>query len=237
MALTPEQAQKAKDNLAKARAAKALKAAPIVTPVLQRKVRAQMPVEALNDDDGEIIIDDSIVFTGDTLPQVDNIAKSRLTEEEKELLQAISERGKGQSRRFKATDEQPDPKYIPPHLIPDGWSFEWKTISVMGQPIEELRPGYLSDLEQNCWEPVPAGLIRSRLPQSYSLKTVDIGGQRLMMRPKYLTEEAQKEYKALAQGRLKEQTKALQSTPDGELERRVHTVRRSYEPISVPDEV
>lgn len=228
--MTEEQKEAGRQNLIKARAARAAKrdaeAGELVRPVMTRKIRANIPVE-----EEEIVIDDTIAAA----PAAKNAPK--VTDEEASIIREIEQRAKGFSRVFKASDEQPDPKYVPAQLIPKGWVFEWKTVSVMGQPIEELRPGYLADLEQNCWEPVPAALLRSRLPRSYALKTVDIGGQRLMMRPKYLSDEARDEYEKLAKSRLTEQNKALRSTPDGELERRVHALKRSYEPVEVPDAI
>src|SRR5665213_3301017 len=86
---------------------------------------------------------------------------------------------------------------IPPHLIPEGLSVEWKRIEVLGKPDNKN----ITKVESAGWRPAPAEMFQEILPSGYSLPVVEDGdGRRLYIRPLKFTQEAQKEqYNAATQ--------------------------------------
>lgn len=80
-----------------------------------------------------------------------------------------------------------DPFYVDPRIIPEGFSYEWKTESIYGQPQTQ----HMIDMRENHWRPVPA----ARHPELAAEGETVIwrAGTVLCERPKYLTEEAQDE--------------------------------------------
>lgn len=133
-------------------------------------------------------------------------------------------------------DEGTDEFYIDPALVPDGWSYEWKRKTVMGQED----PAYQVHLARTGWEPVPTSRHPSMMPGQGHYPTIERKGMTLMMRPAVITEEAKEieQRKARQQVRVKEQQ--LNSAPDGQFERNDPRVRaaikKGYEPMAVPKE-
>ena len=91
-----------------------------------------------------------------------------------------------------------DQFYIPPNIIPPGWSWEWKNHTVLGQ----ADPAYAAELAQVGWEPVMA--------ESFDGVFMPIGhkgpiirkGMILMERDIRLTQEARMEEKRRADDRV-----------------------------------
>ena len=87
-----------------------------------------------------------------------------------------------------------DKYYVRPELIPDGWVYQWKRHTILGQED----PQYMAEVYRAGWRPVPA----ERHPGEWGPKdqkgSVLIGGQMLMERPVELDEEAQAEQRFLA---------------------------------------
>lgn len=86
--------------------------------------------------------------------------------------------------------------------IPAGYSYEWKRVSVLGQPDEE----HQINVSANGWTPVPA----DRHPELAGMKAVKDatlirGGQMLMERPIELTQAARIEEKGRADDQIKTQ--------------------------------
>ena len=71
-------------------------------------------------------------------------------------------------------------------IIPPGWSYEWKRVTVMGASD----PSYQVNLAQRGWEAVPASRHPEMMPLGYECGTIDRDGMRLMERPAIITEEA-----------------------------------------------
>lgn len=44
-----------------------------------------------------------------------------------------------------------DPFFVPPEIIPEGWTYEWKRILTYNQPDDT----HMAELARNGWEPVP----------------------------------------------------------------------------------
>lgn len=120
-------------------------------------------------------------------------------------------------------------------VIPDGWTYEWRTHTVQGKED----PSYAVQLDMKGWQPVPVSRHPEMMPKDYSGSTIIRKGMLLMERPKEITERARmlEKRKALDQVRIKEDQ--LRSAPAGTFERGTHQgapvrVGRSYEPILVP---
>lgn len=125
-----------------------------------------------------------------------------------------------------------DPFFVPEDLKPAGWTVEWKATHVMGQ---ELDAAYQAALQQDGWVPAPAKMFKKMMPSSFKGKTIQRGGQLLMMRPKELTDKKRAKEQAAARGQVNAKLKSLGMTKEGELDRKVQVVKKSYEAMEIPD--
>jgi hypothetical protein len=95
--------------------------------------------------------------------------------------------------------------HIPTHLVPDGWSYEWKRESLYGQ--EDT--AHMMHMAENGWRPVMAsahpGLF---MPEGYE-GAIRRDGMVLCERPIELTEEAQAEELAAARALQQAQKEQL----------------------------
>lgn len=132
-----------------------------------------------------------------------------------------------------------DKFHIPEHLIPEGWVYQWKRYSVLGQED----PQYLAELAQVGFTAVPADRHAGVFfPAGYQPKNncIIIGGQILMERPIELEMEAQMEDRdrAVAQVRGSKEQFGLATRfdgPDSNLQARSVTgVRTSFERVDAP---
>jgi hypothetical protein len=120
-------------------------------------------------------------------------------------------------------------------IIPDGWDYAWKRLTVYGQED----PAYQVQLSRNGWEPVPAKRHPEMMPHDWKHATITRDGQILMMRPMEITERSRliEKRNALNQVRVKELQ--LGSAPNGTFERGTHPgapvlVKKAYEPAMIP---
>lgn len=108
----------------------------------------------------------------------------------------------GRSRKRKGNI---DPYYIDPRIIPQDWTYEWKTKSVYG----EIKTSHMVGLMENGWTAVPSerheGLF---MPPGYR-GDIERDGLVLMERPKELTEEARYEEVAAARQNVQAQKEQL----------------------------
>lgn len=129
-------------------------------------------------------------------------------------------------------DEGTDDFRAPP--APDGWEYEWKRRTVMGQED----PAYQVQLARMGWEPVPTYKHPEMMPHAGTHPHIERKGQVLMMRPAVISEEARQIERRKARAQVKHKEEQLHATPEGTLTRddpRVRpTVSKSYEPIPVP---
>ena len=130
-------------------------------------------------------------------------------------------------------DEGTDEFSAPP--APDGWTYEWKRKTVMGQED----PAYQVALARSGWENVPTSAHPEMMPGQGNHPTIERKGMSLMMRPASISDEIRDiEYrKARNQVRVKEQQ--LNNAPDGTFERvnkndGLTKIKKSYESIPVP---
>lgn len=126
-----------------------------------------------------------------------------------------------------------DSFYVPPHIIPAGWSYQWNAVTVYG----ERQTAQQVQAMENGWRPVPAerhdGVF---MPPGFK-GAIERDGQMLMERPLVLTQEAQDEEKRKADGLINMQKEAIgQKLPEGfENKHRkvVPTIRTNYERSTV----
>ncbi len=128
-----------------------------------------------------------------------------------------------------------DQFFIPPNIIPPGWSWEWKNYTVAGQRT----PEYEAEMAQVGWEPVLAESYPGVFLPEGEKGSIIRKGMILMERPMALTHEARKEEKRRADERvgtaLKKHGKLDTSGTHGVdvNDRRVaalNSIKRDYEP-------
>lgn len=132
-------------------------------------------------------------------------------------------------------DDGTDEFYIDPSVIPAGWCYEWKMISVLGKED----PAYSVALRRKGWEPVPAIRHPEMMPLGERDGPITRKGVMLMERPQELTDEARRieKFRALSQVRGKEEQ--LNSAPPGTFDRAnkgasMTKLGKSYTPMPVP---
>lgn len=132
-------------------------------------------------------------------------------------------------------DDGQDDFFIDPAIVPEGWSYEWKRKTVMGQED----PAYQVQLARKGWESVPAGRHPSYMPVGGKHTTIERKGMILMERPLEITEEAREHDLKRARMQIRQKEAQLNSSPDGQFERRnkdapLSKVNKSYERLSIP---
>lgn len=117
---------------------------------------------------------------------------------------------------------------------PDGWTYEWKRRTVMGQED----PAYQVQLARMGWEAVPTGRHPEMMPHAGNHPHIERKGQVLMMRPSVISDESRQIELRKARAQVKHKEQQLHATPEGTMTRddaRVRpTISKSYDPIPVP---
>lgn len=134
-------------------------------------------------------------------------------------------------------DDGTDEFYIPPELIPEGWTYEWKRKTVLGQED----PAHQVALARKGWEPVPASRHPSFMPDGDQYSTIERKGMVLMERPAEVTEEARQIEQRRARLQVRQKEEQLNSAPQGQFERNnkensLVKVKKSYESMPIPKE-
>lgn len=134
-------------------------------------------------------------------------------------------------------DDGTDEFFVEPGIIPDGWSYEWKTKTILG--MED--PAHQVKLARDGWEVVPASRHPEMMPAGYKGVEITRKGMVLMERPLEITEEmrALELRRARLQVRAKEEQ--LTAAPAGQFERSnkgndLVKVKKSYEAMPIPEE-
>lgn len=125
---------------------------------------------------------------------------------------------------------------IPPHVVPDGWTYEWKTRYVMG--AED--PGHMRSLQMAGWEPVPASRHPDMMPLGTSGEIIERKGMILMERPAEITREARDIELRKARLQVLHKEEQLTQAPNGQFERNnkdasMIKVKKGYEAVQIPD--
>lgn len=132
-----------------------------------------------------------------------------------------------------ANDGERDRYYVPPHLVPDGFSVEWKRIEILGKPDK----ANVVKLEASGWRPAPSEAFREILPSGYSQPFVEDGeGMGLYIRPMRMTDEANAEQKSVADQKVRDYENATMNRITGhrDVPNKVHAFSRTYEKSNIP---
>lgn len=124
-----------------------------------------------------------------------------------------------------------DEFYIDPRVIPEGWDYNWKRESIAGQIDDD----HLIEMRMAGWEPVDVKRHPDMMPVGYT-GPIRKKGMILMERPMEITNMAQDRELSTAKEVVAAKEKALGMSPSGtfERDRRQTGVRKSYQPINVP---
>jgi hypothetical protein len=115
--------------------------------------------------------------------------------------------------RISRYDTANQPLMLPDHRRKPGWDYEFKTISVLGQPVDGSDFAFW---HQQGWRPEQPKDWPELCPPGYSGATVDQRGQRLFGRPKRLSQEAAAEdYQAAKQQEIDRMRAAQEGRPTG----------------------
>jgi hypothetical protein len=138
----------------------------------------------------------------------------------------------------------PDRLFIDPNLIPDGYTLQWVTDSVLGQGV----PQHRSEFEKTGWTPLHGDDLDGQFDGMFMKKgatgEINVEGLVLMIRPKQMSEKAQSidRKKAYDQVRIKEQALTGGDLTNVTLDTRhpsavaSNKINRSYERIEIPNE-
>lgn len=132
-------------------------------------------------------------------------------------------------------NEEVDRFHVPAHLIPDGWSYEWKRHTLIGKED----PAYQTAVERSGWEPVPASRHIGMMPKGYE-GPITRDGMILMERPAELTNDAHSRSFRAAKDMVRSKEQQLGLTPAGTLPRDAHAqvkprISKRYEAIDIPE--
>ena len=133
-------------------------------------------------------------------------------------------------------DDGVDKFYIDPRIIPDGWSYEWKTLTVLGKE----NPSYQVNLAGRGWEAVPRARHPELMPDNHHGETIERDGQILMERPLEITNEVKALDFKKARDQVRGKEQQLSGAPPGQFERDnkgspLASVKKSFESIPIPD--
>ena len=129
-----------------------------------------------------------------------------------------------------------DKFYFDPKIIPDGWSYEWKTFTVLGKE----NPSYQVAMARKGWEAVPCSRHPELMPIGHKGETIEREGMILMERPLEITNEAKARDLRTARAQVRGKEEQLTGSPSGTFERSnkdqsLVKVRKSFENIPIPE--
>jgi hypothetical protein len=113
-----------------------------------------------------------------------------------------------------------------------GWDYQWVTVSVLNQPVDQ---GTFVTVKDAGWRPVSPEEMPEEVPPGWQGKTIERGGQVLMKRPEYLSNQARKEQKEAADKALHDKYAQAQLTPPGSAKRINTGTDSRFEPL--PDDL
>ena len=136
-------------------------------------------------------------------------------------------------------EEGTDEFYIDPHMVPEGWTYEWKRKLLLG--AED--PSYTVQLLRMGWEPVPLNRDRDHqamMPSTWPHNTIERKGMILMERPSEVVEEARRIEQKRARDQVRAKEQQLSGAPEGQFTRDHAQVRpkinKSFEAMPIPEE-
>ena len=125
----------------------------------------------------------------------------------------------------------PEDQYAAPEP-PDGFEYEWKRKTIYGQED----PTYAVELIRQGWEAVPLSRHREMMPHGWAGETIERGGNVLMERPKVLCERSRLRDKQKTAQELREKEIQLGVAPRGQFDRNSARVRKTFEPMAIPND-
>jgi len=166
----------------------------------------------------------------DTAPRTDSAPRE-------EDPRARAARRAAELRDHGSLDEGEDKFKFDLSIIPDGWSYEWKMLEVLGKQD----PSYQVNLARKGWEAVPRSRHPEMMPDNYAGNTIVRDGMMLMERPKEITDEARAKENKAARDQVRGKEEQLGAAPVGHFERSnkgapLAVVKKSYESIPIPKE-
>ena len=134
-------------------------------------------------------------------------------------------------------DDGTDEFFVEPGVIPDGWTYEWKTKTVMG--AED--PAHQVQLKRNGWEPVPSSRHPEMMPAGYIGVEITRKGMVLMERPSEITEEIRQLDNRRARLQVRAKEEQLAAAPSGHFERsnkgnEMSKIKKGYEAMPIPEQ-
>ncbi len=147
-----------------------------------------------------------------------------------------AERRAAELRGHSDTDDGMDEFFVEPGIIPDGWSYEWKTRLVLG--AED--PAHQVALQRKGWEMVPASRHPEMMPLGYKDAMITRKGMVLMERPLTITEEARNAEKRRARLQVRAKEEQLSASKPGEFGRDnngndLTKIKKGYEAMPIPE--
>jgi hypothetical protein len=133
-------------------------------------------------------------------------------------------------------DDGVDKFYIDPRTIPDGWSYEWKRLTVLGKED----PSYQVSTARKGWESVPCSRHPNMMPIGYQGETIEREGMILMERPLEITQEAKARDLRIARAQVRGKEEQLGASPVGTFDRAnkdqpLVKVKKSFESMPIPE--
>ena len=132
--------------------------------------------------------------------------------------------------------ETTDDFYIPPDIIPDGWTYEWKRHSI----LNEQQDIYLNERRRFGWDFVPAKRHVELSPIGWTGDLILRKGMVLMERPVEVTEYIKSHDRKAARDLIKVKEDQLSAAPSGQFERSnkdqsLVKIKKSVEPMPIPE--
>jgi len=118
----------------------------------------------------------------------------------------------GHSGEFDLDDDGVNEFYIDPKIVPDGWTYEYRRLMVLGQSD----PSYQVSLAMKGWEAVPVSRHPELMPYGHDGGTIERRGMILMERPAQITERAKARDLAKARGQVRSKEDQLRGAPAGD---------------------
>ena len=121
-------------------------------------------------------------------------------------------------------------------IIPDGWSYEWKTYSILGA----VDPSRQIELARMGWEPVPTLRHPGMMPGETKEKNIIRKGMQLMERPAEITDFAKKRDSQAAREQMRSKKEQVEGAPRGPFDPTnkgapMSKIKAGYAPMAIPD--
>jgi hypothetical protein len=126
-------------------------------------------------------------------------------------------------------------KFLAP-TPPDGWDYQWWPFQVLGKED----PAGWTGVESGGWSAVPLARYPEMMPDGWKGNSIDRDGQRLMERPKIITDRARAREYQKARQQVGDKEAQLAGAPPGTLERSKASgeslvkINRTRESIAIP---